>query len=132
MRACGVWWQSVGMAVVGAMTAVRSAPMTTDQVTAAITDLTGDYEIDPGHSRLGFVARHAMVTKVRGQFRVFSGKAHLDAAAPQKPTAHVEIDMDCIDTGNEQRDGHLRTNDFFDVPPYPKATFDSTAVEKTG
>jgi polyisoprenoid-binding protein YceI len=106
--------------------------MTTDQVAAAITDLTGDYDIDPAHSRLGFVVRHAMVTKVRGQFRTFSGNAHLDAANPQNSTAYVEIEMNSIDTGHEQRDGHLRGNDFFDVHTHAKATFQSTAVDKTG
>ena len=106
--------------------------MATDQLSTAITDLTGDYEIDAAHSRLGFIARHAMVTKVRGQFREFTGRAHLDAANPENSTATVEIDMRSIDTGHEQRDGHLRANDFFDVPNHPKATFTATNIEKSG
>jgi polyisoprenoid-binding protein YceI len=105
--------------------------MTTDQV-AAISDLTGHYDLDAAHSRLGFVVRHAMVTKVRGQFRTFSGHAHLDAANPQNSTAYVEMDMNSIDTGHPQRDEHLRGNDFFDVATYATATFESTAVETTG
>lgn len=92
-------------------------------------DLTGDYVLDATHSRIGFVARHAMVTKVRGQFTEFTGGAHLDLADPTASSAHVDIEVASIDTRNEQRDGHLRTNDFFDAPTFPKITFRSTAVE---
>ncbi len=92
--------------------------------------LTGDYTIDIAHSRIGFVARHAMVTKVRGQFNEFEGKAHLDFEDPEKSSVEVTIEANSIDTRNEQRDGHLRTNDFFDVPNHPKITFSSTTVEK--
>ncbi|WP_331272380.1 YceI family protein [Motilibacter aurantiacus] len=103
-----------------------------DDPTAAIEDLTGDYQLDVAHTRIGFVARHAMVTKVRGSFKEFEGHAHLDAADPAKSTAELTIKVDSIDTGNEQRDGHLRTNDFFDVPNFPEVTFRSTGVEKAG
>jgi polyisoprenoid-binding protein YceI len=91
--------------------------------------LTGDYTIDAVHSRIGFVARHAMVTKVRGSFNDFAGSIHLDAADPTASTAEVSIDVASIDTRNEQRDGHLRTNDFFDSPAFPKITFKSTSVK---
>jgi len=90
--------------------------------------LTGDYTIDAIHSRIGFVARHAMVTKVRGSFNDFTGSIHLDAVDPAASTAEVSIDVASIDTRNGQRDGHLRTNDFFDVPAFPKITFKSTSV----
>jgi polyisoprenoid-binding protein YceI len=95
-------------------------------------DLSGDYELDPAHSRLGFVARHAMVTKVRGQFRTFSGTLHIDAQEPSRSTAELTIQADSVDTGNEQRDGHLRTNDFFDIENHPTWTFRSTAAELVG
>ena len=101
-----------------------------ETLTPAITDLTGDYRIDTAHTRIGFVARHAMVTKVRGTFKQFEGRAHLDQADPTKSTATVTIDIASIDTGNEQRDAHLRTNDFFDAPNHPTMTFQSTKVEK--
>ena len=91
--------------------------------------LSGDYTIDAAHTRIGFVARHAMVTKVRGQFTSFEGKAHVDFDDPTASTAEVDIDVSSIDTHNEQRDGHLRTNDFFDVPNHPRITFSSTSVE---
>lgn len=92
--------------------------------------LTGDYSIDPAHSRIGFVARHAMVTKVRGSFDEFTGAIHLDAAEPARATAEISIDVASVDTRNEQRDGHLRTNDFFDAQTYPTITFKSTSVKQ--
>lgn len=95
-----------------------------------LESLTGEYTIDAAHSRLGFAARHAMVTKVRGQFNEFDGTARLDFADPTKSTAEVTIKADSVDTHNEQRDAHLRTNDFFDAPNYPLITFRSTSVEK--
>lgn len=101
-----------------------------DPAGTAIEDLTGDYTIDPAHSRIGFVARHAMVTSVRGSFADFEGTVHLDAADPSKSTAKLTAKVESINTGQEQRDGHLRTNDFFDAPTYPELTFVSTGVEK--
>ncbi len=94
--------------------------------------LTGSYALDPAHTRLGFVARHAMVTKVRGSFQEFTGTAVLDFDDPSRSTAEVTIEVASITTGQEQRDAHLRTNDFFDAPTFPQITFRSTAVEKTG
>ncbi|MHB1444518.1 MAG: YceI family protein [Acidimicrobiales bacterium] len=94
--------------------------------------LTGTYSLDPTHTRLGFVARHAMVTKVRGQFNQFSGVLNIDAEDPSKSTAEVSIDVASVTTGNEDRDNHLRTNDFFDVPNFPTWTFKSTSAEKVG
>ncbi|HEU5033985.1 MAG TPA: YceI family protein [Mycobacteriales bacterium] len=95
-----------------------------------ITELTGDYDIDASHSRLAFAAKHAMVTTVRGQFSVYSGEVHLDEANPANSWAKVEIDASSIDTGNADRDAHLRTPDFFDLENHPKITFTSTKVEK--
>jgi polyisoprenoid-binding protein YceI len=97
---------------------------------SALAGLTGDYIIDPAHSRIGFVARHAMVTKVRGQFNSYDGKAHLDFEHPENSTAELTIDVASVDTRNAQRDAHLRTNDFFDAPSHPTITFVSTAVEQ--
>jgi polyisoprenoid-binding protein YceI len=99
-------------------------------VTVGAPDITGDYVLDVAHSRLGFVARHAMVTKVRGAFNDFEGTAHLDGNDPSKSYASVSIDVASVDTRQPQRDDHLRTNDFFDVPTYPKITFVSTSAEK--
>ena len=105
---------------------------TLDTAPAALTaaDLSGRYTIDPTHSRIGFVARHAMVTKVRGAFNEFEGSAVLDFADPSRSSARVTIDVQSIDTRQAQRDAHLRTNDFFDAPSFPTITFTSTAAEQ--
>jgi polyisoprenoid-binding protein YceI len=96
------------------------------------SDLAGDYTIDVAHSNLGFVARHAMVTKVRGSFKDFTGTMHIDADHPERSSAFVRIVADSISTGNEQRDAHLRSNDFFDMAQYPEITFQSTGIEVRG
>jgi polyisoprenoid-binding protein YceI len=97
-------------------------------MTAPTTTLTGSYALDPTHSRLGFVARHAMVTKVRGSFEDFEGVALLDFDDPTKSSARLSFQVGSVNTGNAQRDEHLRTNEFFDVATYPTATFESTGV----
>ena len=104
--------------------------MTTATETTTVT-LTGDYDIDPTHSRLGFAAKHAMIATVRGQFAVYSGDVHLDEEKPANSTVRLEIDAASVDTGNADRDAHLRTPDFFDLGKHPKITFVSTKVERT-
>ncbi|RIQ26251.1 YceI family protein [Jiangella rhizosphaerae] len=96
--------------------------------TTDLTQLTGDYTLDVAHSRLGFVARHAMVTKVRGAFNEFDGTAHIDGSDPSNSSVKIVIKTASVDTRNEQRDGHLRTNDFFEIDTYPEITFVSTAI----
>lgn len=96
------------------------------------TSVTGNYAIDPSHSQIGFVARHAMVTKVRGTFNEFEGSGHFDAENPANSRLTLTIQAASIDTRNEDRDGHLRSNDFFDMETYPEITFASTAVEAVG
>ena len=93
-------------------------------------DLTGTWDIDPSHTRLGFAARHAMVATVRGGFEVFSGTIVIDHNNPTASSANVEIDATSIATGNEQRDQHLRGADFLDVENFPTITFTSTAAEE--
>ena len=105
---------------------------TTTASTGALADLTGSYTIDASHSRIGFVARHAMVTKVRGSFNEFEGTAVLDGANPAASTAQVTIQAASIDTRQAQRDEHLRSNDFLAMQQFPTITFVSTAVEQTG
>jgi polyisoprenoid-binding protein YceI len=97
-----------------------------------LSTLTGTYTIDAAHSTLGFVARHAMVTKVRGAFNEFEGSATLDGDNPANSTATVTIKVASIDTRNEQRDAHLRGNDFFAMDEYPEITFVSTGVTVDG
>src|SRR3954471_15024048 len=103
-----------------------------DPATAVLDDITGDYTIDPAHSRLGFSARHAMVATVRGQFSEFSGTAHVDTANPADSKVEVSIVANSINTGQQQRDDHLRSGDFFESEQYPDITFASTDVTRDG
>jgi polyisoprenoid-binding protein YceI len=91
--------------------------------------LSGDYTFDPVHTSFGFAARHAMVARVRGGFSEFEGSAHLDFADSSQTRVHVQISAASIDTGNADRDAHLRSNDFFAMDEHPTITFDSTIVE---
>ena len=103
---------------------------TTATPQSTLTDLTGTYTLDPAHTRIGFVARHAMVTKVRGAFNEFEGTGTLDGTNPANSRVQVTIDAASIDTRNAQRDEHLRGNDFLSMKEYPKITFSSTGVRQ--
>jgi len=100
------------------------------EVISDIAQLTGDYTLDAAHTRIGFVARHAMVTKVRGAFNEFEGTAHFDGADPSKSSTKVTIKAASVDTRNADRDAHLRSNDFFAMEQYPEISFASTSVEQ--
>lgn len=114
-------------------TAAPAAGALLDAPAAAGTDLShlsGDYTIDASHSSIEFRVRHAMVTNVRGAFAEYDGRLHLDGADPTASHAELVIQVASVDTGNEQRDGHLRTGDFFAVETHPEITFRSTATEQ--
>jgi polyisoprenoid-binding protein YceI len=100
--------------------------------TTTTTSATGTYSIDPTHSRIGFVARHAMVTKVRGSFNDFEGTGRFDAADPTKSEISLVIQATSIDTRNADRDTHLRSNDFFAMEEFPEISFTSTSVSVAG
>ncbi len=89
-------------------------------------------KIDTSHSTVGFVARHLVVSKVRGQFNGFSGDIAYDAEDIEKSSVNVQIDATTIDTREAKRDAHLRSADFFDVENHPTLTFRSTGVRRTG
>jgi len=99
--------------------------------TTGVRQLAGDYTLDVAHTTLGFVARHAMVTKVRGSFGDFDGTVHIDGDDQTKSTVHIVIQAASITTRNEQRDAHLKSNDFLAMEEFPTITFDSTRVELT-
>lgn len=96
------------------------------------SELTGTYRLDPAHSRVGFVARHAMITKVRGAFDEVYGEGRFDAQDPTRSWVRVTIRAASIDSRNQDRDAHLRSADFLDVERYPTITFESKAVEVLG
>ena len=98
---------------------------------AVATDLTaGTWAIDPVHSSINFSVRHLMVSKVRGSFETFSGA--ITVAEDGTPSVSATIDVNSIDTRNEQRDAHVRSADFFDADNHPTATFVSTGVRPDG
>jgi len=106
------------------MTTVTTAP-------ASLADLSGSWTLDPAHTRIGFVARHAMVTKVRGAFNEFEGNAVIDGTDLSRSSATVTIQSASIDTRNDQRDAHLRSNDFLGMEEHPEITFVASAVTPT-
>jgi polyisoprenoid-binding protein YceI len=93
--------------------------------------VAGTWAIDPVHSEVGFSVRHMMVSKVRGKFKTFSGQL-VTGEDPAGSAVTAEIDMASIDTGNEQRDGHIRSADFFEVENFPTMTYRSTGVRVEG
>jgi polyisoprenoid-binding protein YceI len=100
--------------------------------TATTATLTGTWTIDASHSRLGFVARHAMVTKVRGQFQQFEGAIEVNGDTPTASSVRIAAEIASITTGDDQRDGHLRSADFFDTEAHPTLSFASTSIEHVG
>jgi len=102
-----------------------TAPTTLEQT-------TGTWTIDPSHTRIGFSAKHAMVATVRGQFAEFSGALTLDGSAPEKSSAEVTILPSSISTSSEDRDNHLRGDDFLNVETHPEITFRSNGVRYAG
>lgn len=109
-----------------------AAPATFDAGTHAVDDISGDYTIDASHTRIGFSARHAMVTTVRGHFSGFEGTATIDTATPANSSVSLTIQTDSLDTGSADRDGHLKSADFFDIEKFPAITFTSTQVSRDG
>jgi polyisoprenoid-binding protein YceI len=99
---------------------------------ADLSQLTpGVWNVDTSHSQVGFVARHLMIAKVRGQFRTFSGSITV-AENPLESTVEANVDLSSVDTGDAGRDEHLRSADFFTVEQHPEMTFVSTGVKEDG
>jgi polyisoprenoid-binding protein YceI len=96
---------------------------------SAAPGITGHWDIDPAHSRLGFSTRHAMISRVRGAFNDVTGSAQI-ADDLSDSTATVVIKTASVDTRSEDRDNHLRSADFFDVETYPEIRFVSSAIDE--
>jgi len=92
----------------------------------------GTYTIDPSHSEVGFVARHAMVTKVRGRFTDVEGTLTFAEGAPVPASAEAKIAVASVTTGAEDRDAHLKSGDFFDVERFPVVRFASQRISRLG
>ena len=100
--------------------------------TGALADLTpGVWNVDPSHSTVGFTARHLMITKVRGTFTDFDGAVTIDDD-PLASSLVANVRLDSVDTGNADRDAHLRTADFFGVEDHPEMHLRSTAIREDG
>ncbi|KOG42497.1 YceI family protein [Streptomyces resistomycificus] len=97
-----------------------------------LASLTGEWVIDPAHSRIGFSVRHAMVTTVRGAFQEYQSRLYFDGREPARSQAEIVVSTASVDTGVEQRDAHLVGRDFLDARTYPRMRFNSTAVQLSG
>jgi polyisoprenoid-binding protein YceI len=93
--------------------------------------VTGTYILDTAHSQIGFLVRHAMITKVRGSFDQFEGSGFFDTEDPGRSNVRLTIRADSISTHDSDRDAHLRSNDFFDTERFPEIIFASTGFEMT-
>ena len=87
------------------------------------------WTLDSAHSELEFKVRHMMISTVKGQFKTFEINLQNDSEDISQATVEVKIDVDSIDTKNEQRDQHLKSGDFFDAATHPSITFKSTAIQ---
>ncbi|MGP9842822.1 YceI family protein [Brachybacterium sp. 107] len=94
------------------------------------TTLTGTWDIDPSHTRIGFATRHAMVTRVRGAFNDVTGQIEINLEDPSLSRAELTVQMTSVDTRSQQRDDHLHSTDFFDTETYPEMAFSSTRIEE--
>jgi polyisoprenoid-binding protein YceI len=93
--------------------------------------IEGTWMLDPGHAEVGFVGRHFLLTKVRGRFPGVQGTVTV-APEPGDSRVSVTIDMASVNSGDDTRDAHLRSVDFFDVERYGTATYESTSVQWDG
>ncbi|MEA2069381.1 MAG: YceI family protein [Verrucomicrobiota bacterium] len=98
----------------------------------AIAAQAETFTVDTGHAEIGFSAKHMMVSNTKGKFNTFEGTIEYDMASKTLKSGKGTIDTASIDTNNEKRDGHLKNEDFFNTVKYPKMTFQSTSVKKTG
>lgn len=90
------------------------------------------WTLDTAHSKIGFVVRHMMISKVRGEFKQYTADVKIDPNHLETATINVEVDINSVDTNQNDRDNHLRSADFFNVEEFPKMTFTSTSFKSLG
>ena len=90
---------------------------------------SNQWAVDASHSNASFTVRHMMITNVRGEFQKLEGAVKWDPSNPEATTIEASADVASINTRNEQRDGHLKSADFFDAEKFPKLTFKSKSVK---
>lgn len=112
-------------------TETQPATPTTRTIDGTDLPVPGTYAIDASHSAVEFVVRHLGLAKVRGRFGAFAGVIEI-AERPEDSSVTVDVELASIDTREPNRDEHLRTNDFFDVPNHPTMSFRSTQVTGSG
>jgi polyisoprenoid-binding protein YceI len=107
-------------------------PLKEKETMSNFADYAGTWAIDTAHSNIGFIARHAMITKVRGNFETFEGTFIIDDQTPANSSINFSAELASVNTGVADRDGHLRSADFFDVENNRQMTFTSTDLTVTG
>ena len=98
----------------------------------SITAHAETFKVDTGHAEIGFSVKHMMVSNAKGKFNAFAGTLNYDIATKTLKSVEGSIEVTSIDTNNEKRDDHLKDEDFFNTAKFPKMTFKSTSVKKTG
>ncbi len=104
----------------------------TTATSSGTQNATSAWNIDAAHSSVEFAVKHMMVSTVKGRFGAVEGSFEIDEAAPERSRIEASIDVASVDTGAEQRDAHLRSDDFFNVERYPRMTFRSTKIRRDG
>lgn len=98
--------------------------------TTVVAEAAEQFNVDSGHSFVGFTVKHMAVSSVRGEFKEYTAELMVDEENLQNSTIVLKIDAGSIDTRDEKRDGHLRSADFFEVETYPEIVFESKKIEK--
>ena len=134
LRALALGALSLGLAACGTDSTDAPEPLAeaaeVNETTAEIP--AGTYAIDASHSEIGFRARHFGISNVDGNFNDFSGTVTVPESGLAGMSATLTADVNSIDTDNEQRDGHLKSEQFFAADQYPELTFQTTSVTPTG
>lgn len=123
---------AAGLVSASLAASVRAAEPANAPAASGSASRLSEWTIDPAHTRVGFEVGHMVVSSVEGEFTKFSGQVLLDEQDPTRSRLAFAAEVASIDTGNADRDEHLRSPDFFDATKFPKLEFESTAITKSG